>query len=170
MGEDAGGGVGYEGGFADGGCDACGEPGCEVRAGFDACVGDGRGDEGVECGREQSVRVGFVLGRSIRRFGRGTRRSCDRLQNPQFVPKRRALLVLERRVGDGPECAPETVHTDVFVNVRSIVGRRALELFQAGCKLFEFGESSTAFGFDSDFDLADPASLEFDALGDDFLF
>ena len=60
--------------------------------------------------------------------------------------------------------------TEIVIEVEGIVGCESLETGDGGGEFIEFGEATSAFLFDADFDFADPSSLHFDALRDDLLF
>jgi hypothetical protein len=57
----------------------------------------------------------------------------------------------------------------VLVEVRRVVQRDSLEALQVCGELVEFGEAPAALLFHAKLDLADPATLEFNPLCDDFL-
>jgi hypothetical protein len=61
------------------------------------------------------------------------------------------------------------VYPQILVEVGRVVERDSLEALQICGELIEFGEPAPALLFDADLDLADPATLEFDPLCDDFL-
>ena len=57
----------------------------------------------------------------------------------------------------------------VLVEVGRVVQRDSLEALQVCGELVELGEAAAAFLFYADLDLADPPTLEFDPLCNDFL-
>jgi hypothetical protein len=61
------------------------------------------------------------------------------------------------------------VHADIVVESRRVVERDALELLERGGEVVQLGEAAAALFFDLGLDGAEPAALQLDALGDDFL-
>ena len=85
-----------------------------------------------------------------------------------------AQLVAERTphggidgIVDGTQGQPQYVH--ILVEVDRAVQRQSLEALQICGELVEFGEAPAALLFHADLDRADPVTLEFDPLCDDFL-
>ena len=97
------------------------------------------------------------------------------------VPRRRrvaehAQLVAERMLHgsidamvDGTQGRPQGVYAQLLVGVGRVVQRDLLEALLICGELIEFGEARAALLFHADLDFADPATLEFDPLCDDFL-
>ena len=70
---------------------------------------------------------------------------------------------------DGTQGRPQGVYAQILVEVDRVVQRDWLQALQICGELVEFGEAPAALLFHADLDLADPATLEFDPLRDDFL-
>jgi hypothetical protein len=61
------------------------------------------------------------------------------------------------------------MNAQILVEVRRVVQRDAFKTLQVRSELVEFGEAAAALFFHAELDLADPTTLEFNPLCDDFL-
>jgi len=61
------------------------------------------------------------------------------------------------------------MYAQILVKVCRVVQRNSLKALQICGELVEFGETATALLFHADLNLADPATLKFNPLGNDFL-
>ena len=72
-------------------------------------------------------------------------------------------------VVQSPERGPKCVNPDILVKECGVVQGDALETLQIRRELVELGKAPTTLLLDADLDIANPAALQLDALGNDLL-
>jgi hypothetical protein len=152
VGEHAGALVRYERNTQDGGCDARREPRREIRQRLDSDVRHVASFECIESGADDLV----------------VPRARRVAKHAQLV----AEWASHGRIDGVIDCAqgrPQCMNAQILIEVGGVVQRNSLEALQICGELVEFSETATALLFHVDLNLADPATLEFNPLGNDFL-
>ena len=152
VGEHAGALVRHERNARDGGYDARREPRREIRQRLHSDVRRVARLERIESGADDLV---VPRGRRV-------------AEHAQFVAERASHGRIDGVV-DGAQGRPQGMYAQILVEVGRVVQRNSLEALQICGELVEFGEAATALLFYADLNLADPATLKFNPLGNNFL-